>query len=373
MSARVCLNMIIRNEAHVIGRCLQAVKPLIDTWVIVDTGSTDGTQALVRSVLHDVPGHLHERPWRNFGHNRSEAIQLARGAADYLLFLDADDILEAPPAYTWPPLELDAYELPIVHGDLRYRRIALVREALGWRFIGVLHEYPECDVTNPRRGCLEELRLTYGGDGARSRAGQAAKYLADAALLEDGLRTEPDNARYAFYLGQSYRDAGRLEAALSAYDRRIAMPGFDQETYCARLEAARLARRLLRPSAEVFERFLLAHQARPSRAEPLGELAVWCREVGPRWPLAYLFASRAIQLPQPDEVLFVETAWYQWRALDEYAIAAYWNGLYAQSHQACDALLSGVNLPPAERARVERNRQFARERLAAVGAHAGNL
>lgn len=116
----------------VIGRCLQAVKPLIDTWVIVvDTGSTDGTQALIRSLPGDVPGHLHERPWRNFGHNRSEAILLARGAADYLLFLDADDILEAPPAYAWPTLDLDAYELPIVHSDLRYRRIALVREALG--------------------------------------------------------------------------------------------------------------------------------------------------------------------------------------------------------------------------------------------------
>lgn len=61
MSARVCLSMIVRDEAHVIGRCLQAMKPPIDTWVIVvDTGSTDGTQALIRSL----PGRCAQRTAR---------------------------------------------------------------------------------------------------------------------------------------------------------------------------------------------------------------------------------------------------------------------------------------------------------------------
>ncbi|MGW8788902.1 glycosyltransferase, partial [Heyndrickxia sporothermodurans] len=40
----ICLSMIVKNEASVIRRCLDSVRPLIDTWVIIDTGSTDGTQ-----------------------------------------------------------------------------------------------------------------------------------------------------------------------------------------------------------------------------------------------------------------------------------------------------------------------------------------
>lgn len=364
MSARICLNMIVRNEAHVIDRCLDRVRHLIDTWVIVDTGSNDGTQARIRSLLDGVPGQLIERPWRDFGYNRTEAARLARGTADFLLFLDADDVLDISPDFQWPALDLDAYDLAIVHAGLVYRRIALVRASLNWRFTGVLHEYPECDSPHLRHGSLEGLRLKYGGDGARSQAGQAAKFAADAAVLEAGLRAEPGNARYAFYLAQSYRDAGQPEAALAAYDRRVAMPGFDQETYCARLEGARLARKLGRASAEIMERFLLAHQERPARAEPLGELAVWCREAGPRWPLAFLFASRAIELPQPPDILFVETSWYQWRAMDEYSIAAYWTGQFARSIQACDALLQGMTLPAEQRLRVERNRQHALARLA---------
>jgi len=69
--------MIVRNEAHVIRRCLDSVMPLIDTWVIVDTGSTDGTQKIVREHLAAIPGELLERPWVNFAHNRTEAVVLA--------------------------------------------------------------------------------------------------------------------------------------------------------------------------------------------------------------------------------------------------------------------------------------------------------
>ena len=60
----VCLFMIVKDEVHVLRRCLESVRPHIDQWAIIDTGSTDGTQDLVREVYKDLPGVLVERPWK---------------------------------------------------------------------------------------------------------------------------------------------------------------------------------------------------------------------------------------------------------------------------------------------------------------------
>ena len=83
----LCLNMIVKNEVSVIARCLASVRPIIDHWVIVDTGSTDGTQDAIRTLMADLPGELHERPWRDFAHNRTEALELARPRGEYVLWI----------------------------------------------------------------------------------------------------------------------------------------------------------------------------------------------------------------------------------------------------------------------------------------------
>ena len=39
----LCLNMIVKNESKIITRLLESVLPIIDTYCICDTGSTDNT------------------------------------------------------------------------------------------------------------------------------------------------------------------------------------------------------------------------------------------------------------------------------------------------------------------------------------------
>ncbi|POX53510.1 glycosyl transferase [Streptomyces sp. Ru71] len=361
--------MIVKDEAHVIRRCLESVRPLVDTWVILDTGSTDGTQDVVRDTLADLPGTLYESPWRGFDLSRTEAIERARDRARHLLFIDADDVLETDPGFTLPDLTHDCYDMEVRHGPLVHWRPTLVSTRLPWRYVGVLHEYLECEAPFSR-ATLDGVRMVIMGGGGRQRGGdQRTKYLRDAAILKDGLAKEPDNARYAFYLAQSWRDAGEPAKALAAYDRRAAMEGFAEETFCARLYAARLAVQLKRKTPEVMSRFLDAHAYRPTRAEPLGELARLCRTQGERWPLAYLFARRAVEIPPPDDILFVERSWYDWRALDELAVAAYWTGAYREALECCERLLDGGHLPEAHRERVTANRDFARTKLAVTAPH----
>ena len=90
----VILTMIVRQEGETIRRCLRAAKSNIDAWSIVDTGSTDNTREIIREELADVPGVLHERPWKNFGHNRTESFELAKGWLEMLMaYPQLDEVL----------------------------------------------------------------------------------------------------------------------------------------------------------------------------------------------------------------------------------------------------------------------------------------
>ncbi|MEO8135300.1 MAG: glycosyltransferase [Betaproteobacteria bacterium] len=354
MRRTVCLNMIVRNEAPVIRRCLESARALIDHWVIVDTGSTDGTQEIVSACLAGIPGALYARPWRDFGHNRTEALELARGHADYLLFVDADESVQVPDGFAWPDLVHDAYYLHADYAGTIYSRGALVSTRLKWWWAGVIHEYltsaPEAKFIQ-----LDWPRILVSHDGARAR--DPKTYEKDAAVLERALAAEPQNARYAFYLAQSYRDAGQPGKARAAYVRRAGMAGWDEETWCALYEVGRMGERLNAPAAEIRNAYLAAYQFRPRRAESLYQLARFHRE-RQEYALAYLFARQAIAIPRPADQLFIDDAVYRWRALDEFSVAASWVGALAEGRQATERLIAEGNVPAADRPRVDANLRF---------------
>jgi glycosyltransferase involved in cell wall biosynthesis len=351
--------MIVKDEAPVIRRCLDSVRRFIDGWVVVDTGSTDGTQAIVREALAGLPGALHERPWKDFAHNRTEAIELARGKADYLLIIDADDVLEAPAGFVLPELTLDGYDLRVEDHELSYDRPHIVRADRDFYFEGVLHE--ALRSRTPRTsGRIDGLVYRRLRGGARSMDPQ--RYRRDAEVLERALAAEPGNTRHAFYLGGSWKDAGELEKAAAAYERRATMAGFDEEIFLSLFYRARLLERLGRPDDEVVAAYLRAFDARPRRVEPLVELARLHRTRA-RWALAHLFAAAAIAIPRPADVLFVEKEAYTWRSLDEYAVSSYYVDRIPEALAANERLLAGGEVPASERARIEANRAFCLAKL----------
>jgi len=356
--------MIVKDEAHVIVRCLESVLPAIDSWLVVDTGSSDGTPQIIESFFARTskPGQVVHRPWRDFGTNRTEALELARPLADYVLFIDADEVWSSPPEFRLPELSADAYSVLHRHKatETTFWLTQLVRSRLPFRFAGVLHEVLVCDephTLSPLAGPM----ITGLFDSARNRQDPVEKYARDAAVLEAALEREPDNARYVFYLAQSYRDANLLEPARSAYARRAQMGGFEEEAWYAALWTARLAERLGREDEAILG-FMRAYERRPTRAESLCDLARLHRNRS-EFHLAYLFAKKAATLPLPDDVLFLEEGVYRWRAWDEVAVAAYWVGEYAECKAIGERLLASGIVPPADRTRIEKNCGFAAHKL----------
>ena len=95
MENTICLNMIVKNESHIIENTLEKLckKINFDYWVICDTGSTDNTPQIITKFFEKrgIKGEIYYDEWRDFAHNRTLALQRAYRKTDLLLVFDADD------------------------------------------------------------------------------------------------------------------------------------------------------------------------------------------------------------------------------------------------------------------------------------------
>jgi hypothetical protein len=106
-----------------------------------------------------------------------------------------------------------------------------------------------------------------------------------------------------------YRDSGAFEQAITIYQKRIALGGWEEEVWFSRFEIALIKETLKHPEEEVIRAYLDAYAYRPHRAEPLYHLARYLRE-RKRFALAYVYALTAANIPITDDLLFVSSGVY---------------------------------------------------------------
>ncbi len=358
----ICLNMIVKDEADVICRCLDSVKGIIDYWVIMDTGSTDGTQEIIQAHMEGIPGELHERPWKNWGETRSEAFDLAMGKGDYILFMDADDVLEYDEGFEMPDLTEDQYNMWRGTKGFSYQKPQIVKGDLPWKWVGVTHEYLGCDEEHST-AILEGVHYTSIDDGATHKQG-VEKFLKNVRLLEEGLKSEPWNSRYAFYLAESYRDCGEKGKAIECFQKRAAMGGWDEEVFWSKLQIGHMLKDLGLPVAVVIEAYKDAFAFRPHRCEPIYFMAELYNK-RENYAKAYEILKIKDFLPKPEEkdALFNEDWIEEYGLLFQMSICAFYVGHYEEALNACDQLLVNENLPEEWRKMAEKNRIFPLEKL----------
>ncbi|MEE6179620.1 glycosyltransferase family 2 protein, partial [Mycobacterium sp. 050134] len=353
----ICVNMIVKNEAHVVAETLDSVAPYISSWVIVDTGSTDGTQDLIRDQMArlGIPGELHERPWLNFGHNRGEALNLAQGHGDYIWVIDADDMVVGTPDFT--RLSADIHMLRYRLGATIYWRPALFRAGVCARWVGVTYECPTWDDTLVSARLAGEYHIQDRRLSSRNLSGE--KFAHDRDLLLAEVERNPEDSRSVFYLAQSYFDLGDFVNARKWYERRVEMGGWDEEVYHSLHQIAAASEHLRQPWPGIQDAYLRAWEFRPTRAEALHDITRHHRIDG-RYRIGYLFAQRAAQIPFPEQdLLFVGAEVYAWRAIDEQAVCAFWIGKHAEAFMLCRRLLASPDVPDGERQRIAVNRDFS--------------
>lgn len=357
---KICLTMIVKNESRIIERCLDSVKDIVDCISISDTGSTDNTVELIESYLkkNNIPGKVHSHPWKNFGHNRTLSLQAAQKtlkdldfpmAQTYLLLLDADMLLKKGPEFNKSDLIVDAYLITQKNTNISYDNVRLVRASLPWKSVGVTHEYWSCNIPNQQTN-LKTLSIDDREDGGS----KSDKFERDIKLLTQGLKDEPDNERYMFYLAQSYHCNGQHAEAIPWYKARIEKGGWKEEVWFSKFMIGECHEEL-NDWDQALHWYLDAYQYFPERAESLQSISKhYCSKE--QYELAYLFAKLGSRIPYPENCrLFVYHQVYNYQFDETLSIASYYTRFKEEGFAAAERLAHNKKAPSHVKDQAYRN------------------
>lgn len=363
---KIGLCLIVKNEAHIITRCLDSVKPIIDYVLISDTGSSDGTQEVIKKWLTEnkIDGQVINNEWVSFSFNRSLALSKMREIKDidYSLMIDADEIIlyddGFDPVRFKSDLSFEIYNINTTLSGVTYPRPQMVSNKKEFRYEGVVHEFLAMDIGGSTTTAVG-IRNQPIQDSNRNRSG-IEKYIKDAELLESELLKNDIGdylrSRYTFYLAQSYRDSGNLEKAIENYKLRASQGFWREEEFVSLYNIAKLKNESPNfKKEEVIQDFFKSYEHSPHRSEPLYWIMQICRLNG--WnQQGYIVGKQAIKnLSIPGGGLFVENWIYDYGILDEFSICAYYSGHGDESKETCIRLLTEGKIPEFYIDRIKNN------------------
>ena len=304
---------MIKNESAIIRRSIESVLGLCDAICVCDTGSTDNTVEVVNECFKslNVPCKLYHHTWKNFGANRTESfnasVDFCKGLGwdlnnTYSLLLDADMQLEVR-TFDKNTLTSPGYCIIQRSPNMEYYNTRLVQIGFPWTCKGVTHEY--WDGFNCEFIPSDAIFINDVGDGGC----KGDKFERDVRLLEEGLKMEPNNERYLFYLAQSYKDSGRIDDSILYYKKRIDAGGWCEEVWYSMYTIMKLYEEK-GDFAQMEMWGMKAYEYRRERAENIYHLVRFFRNRRQFFKAWHYWEIGSVIKKPPSDILFIETDVY---------------------------------------------------------------
>lgn len=290
MTPTICFCLPTLNEATTLEQTVRSVCDTGPVW-IYDTGSTDGTVELAKSLGCEVYSGV----FRDFAQLRNTAFAVAREKADWVFMLSGGATVQHPERLSallaGVPDSSDALLVRVRGWHVEYELPLLLRSEGDVQYRGATHEWVDARTSGPIDGVWVEFHRSPHED-------RRPRWESDRLILEREV------SRELFYLAQTQECLGNKDAAIDLYRARAAITeGYADERYIAQLRLARLTGRLhdLEKAADLA----------PHRAEALMELSrAWGRlgQSG-REPSEH-YRKLAKAMARPASGLFVEPECY---------------------------------------------------------------
>jgi Rps23 Pro-64 3,4-dihydroxylase Tpa1-like proline 4-hydroxylase/glycosyltransferase involved in cell wall biosynthesis len=371
----MCFATMCKNEEHCIQNTLESVYKYIDYWVVCDTGSTDRTCEIVEEFFKEkgIPGELHIDEWVGFDTNKTLMMSKAKDKADYVIHLDADDLLVGDFNFTNEDIGYDSYFIPVKRGVSEWKARIIFNNRNTWKFCGVAHTTIKC-LERPHISTkdLSGKGFYISGEGIGSRAFDPKKYFYDAEKLKkqfwDTLIDDPDelNTRSIFYAAQSYMDCDMIEEGLKWNKLYLKINGgWIEEKFEAQMRVSKCMMSLNYNIENIVEEMEKAMSIFPDRAEPLYSLGAYCNKIGEH-NLAYKYLIRALPIDinkvKEKYILFVDEQCYGKYVYDELSVACFWTERYNEGLQHLLQIIDDETFSH-HKERLLENRQHFRDRM----------
>ena len=387
---KLILNTIVKNESHCILTMLKSAIQISDAIVIADTGSTDGTQEMIKKFgeENNIPTYVFERPFDDFEKSRNFGMEKAREVVKELgwnpddcwtWWCDADETIVVDPKFDKRQFNRDLFMINTYIGQMKYTRNTFARTSKPFKFYGPIHEFIICDDKNITSGLAENIHVDVKMIGASWQGDIPTKYKNHAFVLEKYIDANRQDPRWIFYTAQSYHDSAslpdnkeeneeRMRRSMKYYRERISRTdGYAEEVFYSQYRVGTIMRILEEPWNLTHQELLKAYAMDPLRGEPIKTIIDYYLQVN-EWNMAYLYTKFAKvnfhgKNPYPTRLLFVDEALYEWKFLEAHCAACFYTGRMDEARSGFQEILNISKtkpqfFTPEDYKKIEMNAQF---------------
>ena len=221
------LVMIVKNSGGLLGFVLENIKPYIDRWTILDTGSTDGTQELIRRHLTGVEGALYEEPFVDFLTSRNRSLELSSKKCQYTIILDDSYNLNGGSELRKFLIggRQECYNIKIIdqQQNTAYFSNRIIRSAAGKRYEkyrvheAIPDDKPQTSIL-PAECFIVDYRDHYHTHRSQKR------HAKDIEILLEHYREDPRDTRVIYYLASTYLAMNNPKKTLKYYKKLLKLP-----------------------------------------------------------------------------------------------------------------------------------------------------
>jgi tetratricopeptide (TPR) repeat protein len=238
---KITATMLSGNCESLVAEAVQSAINLVDEWLLIDTGITDRTVEIVKSLAGDKFACVPYKWTNDFGEARNFSLRVARErGATWAMTVDSDERFIFPDSFDRDALnrvlgsddKVRAWMLPVRNGQYSKERFVRTSSKLEWK--GRTHEaltgFVGDDRKLMREGCFWEPQ--------KSADGHEHKLKRDLVILQEEVVQKPLDPRWWYYLGQTHEGLRDYSSAVTAYKKCGSLDGWANESAAAYFRAA---------------------------------------------------------------------------------------------------------------------------------------